>query len=105
MLSDLGAIERLYGAHHVAATPKDAGVQVAIASGVDMQFYDFDHDVFQKALIECVHEGRLSMPELDRAAGSVLRVKFRRGLFDHPFVDEGLTARVKRARRNISMFR
>ena len=31
---------------------------MAIRSGVDMQFYDFAHDVFQKALIDCVNEGR-----------------------------------------------
>jgi beta-glucosidase len=102
VLSDLGAIERLYSAHHVAATPKDAAC-MAIASGVDMQFYDFDHDVFQKALIECVHEGKLPMTDLDRAAGSVLRVKFKLGLFDHPFVDEGLTARVKRSQEHLDV--
>ena len=49
VLSDLGAIQRLYDVHHVAASPKDAAC-MAIRSGVDMQFYDFDHGVFQKAL-------------------------------------------------------
>ena len=70
----------------MAATPKDA-VVLAINSGVDMQFYDFDHDVFQKALIDGVHDGSLAPADLDRAAGSVLRVKFVLGLFDHPLVD------------------
>lgn len=102
VLSDLGAIERLYSAHHVAETPKDA-VCMAIASGVDMQFYDFDHEVFQKALVECVHEGKLSMTDLDRAVGSVLRVKFTLGLFDHPFVDERLNARVKRSQEHLDI--
>ena len=86
VLSDLGAIRRLYNVHHVAATPKDA-VCMAIRSGVDMQFYDFDHDVFQKALMDCLHEGTLPKADLDRAVRSVLRVKFALGLFDHPFVD------------------
>src|SRR6201987_6185380 len=75
VLSDLGAIKRLYEAHHVAATPKDAAC-MGIHSGVDMQFYDFDHDVFEKALIDCVHEGLLPQQDLDRAVRSVLRVKF-----------------------------
>ena len=66
VLSDLGAIQRLYTVHHVAASPKDAAC-MAIRSGVDMQFYDFDHDVFQKALIDCVHEGSLPQADLDRA--------------------------------------
>ena len=58
-----------------------------------MQFYDFDHDVFQKALIDCVQEGSLSQADLDEAVRSVLRVKFALGLFDHPFVDPALNAR------------
>jgi len=40
VLSDLGAIRRLYAVHRVATTPQDA-VCMAIRSGVDMQFYDF----------------------------------------------------------------
>ena len=71
VLSDLGAIQRLYDVHHVAATPKDA-VCLAIQSGVDMQFYDFDHDVFQKALVDCVHEGTLPRVGSGSGRGSVL---------------------------------
>jgi beta-glucosidase len=81
VLSDLGAIERLYKVHHVAATPKEA-VCLAIRSGVDMQFYDFGHDVFQQALIDCVHENTLPAMDLDRAVRSVLRVKLT-GPIDH----------------------
>jgi beta-glucosidase len=92
VLSDLGAIRRLYDVHHVAATPKDA-VCLAVRSGVDMQFYDFAHDVFQNALVDCVHDGSLPKADLDRAVGSILRVKFLLGLFEHPYVDEALQAK------------
>lgn len=102
VLSDLGAIRRLYDVHHVAATPKDAAC-MAIRAGVDMQFYDFPHDVFQKALIECVREGSLSKADLDRAVRSVLRVKFELGLFDHPFVDPGLETRVYRSPEDLAV--
>jgi beta-glucosidase len=102
VLSDLGAIERLYKVHRVAATPKDAAC-MAIRSGVDMQFYDFDHPVFQNALIDCVHEGSLSQADLDRAVGSVLRVKFALGLFDRPFVDPALNARVHRSPEHLAV--
>jgi beta-glucosidase len=102
VLSDLGAIERLYDVHHVAASPKDA-VCMAIRSGVDMQFYDFDHALFQRALVECVHEGTLSQADLDRAVGSVLRVKFALGLFDHPMVDTELNARVDRSPDHLAL--
>lgn len=101
VLSDLGAIKRLYNVHHVAATPKDA-VCMAIHSGVDMQFYDFDHDVFQKALIDCVHEGKLPQADVDRAARSVLRAKFALGLFDKPLVDTALHATVDRSPEHLA---
>jgi beta-glucosidase len=94
-LSDLGAIRRLYEDHRVASTPQAAAC-LAIRSGVDMQFYDFDHAVFEKALIDCVHEGTLASADLDRAVRSVLRVKFMLGLFDHPYVDPTLMARAER---------
>lgn len=102
VLSDLGAIERLYKVHHVAATPKDAAC-MAIRSGVDMQFYDFAHDVFQKALIDCVQEHTLPVADLDRAVRGVLRVKFQLGLFDHPFVDANRRDAVYRSPQHLAV--
>jgi beta-glucosidase len=102
VLSDLGAIRRLYDVHRVAATPKAASC-LAIQSGVDMQFYDFDHDVFQEALIDCVREGSLSKTDLDRAVGSVLRVKFVLGLFDSPTIDPSLNTRVYRSHDHLAV--
>lgn len=95
VLSDLGAIRRLYTVHHVAASLPDAAC-MAIRSGVDMQFYDLDHDLFSKALIDCVRSGSLPEADLDRAVRSVLRVKFDLGLFDHPLVDPALNAKEHR---------
>lgn len=102
VLSDLGAIRRLYDTHHVAETPKDASC-MAIAAGVDMQFYDFDHDIFQHALIDCVREGKLARADLDRAVRSVLRVKFALGLFDSPFVDTTLNNIVYRSSQHLAL--
>ncbi|MEO6817965.1 MAG: glycoside hydrolase family 3 N-terminal domain-containing protein [Edaphobacter sp.] len=102
VLSDLGAIERLYTVHHVAATPKDA-VCLAIRSGVDMQFYDFSHPVFQNALLDCLKEGTLPETDLDRAVSAVLRLKFSLGLFDHPFIDPSLNQRVYRSQAHLDV--
>jgi beta-glucosidase len=102
VLSDLGAIRRLYEDHRVAASPKDAAC-MAVRAGVDMQFYDFDHTVFQKALIDCVHEGSLSQADVDRAAGAILRVKFALGLFDHPFVDPAAKDRSYRSPEHLAI--
>ena len=102
VLSDLGAIERLYSAHHVAASPADAAC-MAIRSGVDMQFYDLKHGLFQQSLMDCVHKGTLSESDLDRAVRSVLRVKFALGLFDHPFVDPELNAMEHRSAAHLTV--
>jgi beta-glucosidase len=92
----------LYDVHDVAATPKDAAC-MAIRSGVDMQFYDFDHDVFQKALIDCFQKGSLPEADLDRAVRSVLRIKFQLGLFDHPLVDPALHPAVYRSPEHLAV--
>ena len=101
-LSDAGAIGRLLRDHHVAATPADA-VRLAINSGVDMQFYDFDHDTFQNALIEGVKGGQVSEATLDAAVTRILRVKFLLGLFDHPFVDVNLARSVCRSQEHLDL--
>ena len=68
VLSDLGAIQRLYTVHHVAATPEEAAC-LAIKSGVDMQFYDFITRCFKMRSIDCVHKGTLPQQDLDGPYG------------------------------------
>ena len=91
VVSDLGAINRLQGAHFVAETQKEA-IAMSIAAGMDMQFYDYYHDVFQEAIVDAVNDGTLKMKDLDRAVSSVLYVKFKLGLFDNPYTDPALKA-------------
>lgn len=96
VVTDLGAIRRLVAPHYTAKDPKDAAAQ-AIESGLDMQFYDFPYDIFQKAVVDAVNDGTLSKKALDRAVASVLRVKFELGLFENPYTDETLIAKVFRS--------
>jgi len=100
VLSDLGAIERLYKVHHVVATSKEAAC-LAVHSGVDMQFYDFPHEVFQSALLECVREHSLPVADIDRAVKGVLRVKFMLGLFDNPLVETSLSSQETRSPKHL----
>jgi beta-glucosidase len=102
VLSDLGAIRRLYDTHHVAATPADAAC-LGLNSGVDMQFYDFDHDVFQNAIIDGVKNGKVSEITLDAAVARILRVKFLLGLFDHPLVDANLDRSARRSQDHLAL--
>ncbi len=101
VVSDLGAISMLYEFHHVAETPEEA-VWLALKSGVDMQFYDFHHDVYQNAIIDGVKNGQLPVSVVNRAVGRVLRLKFSLGLFDHPYVDEGLSDRINRSQGHLA---
>lgn len=91
--TDLGAIAQLEHKHFVARDSCDAICQ-AISAGMDMQFYDYPHDVFQGSIVEAAASGQLPMEVLDRAVGRVLGLKFRLGLFDNPFIDPALKARV-----------
>lgn len=102
VVSDLGAIKRLYNVFDVAPTPA-AAVRLALKSGVDMQFYDFPHDTFQNAIINGVREGKLSMAVVNRAVAAVLRAKFMLGLFDHPYVDVNLDKSVRRSPAHLAL--
>lgn len=102
VLADLGAMQRLYNAHHVAATPRDA-ICMAIKAGLDMQFYDFDHATFQTSIVSAVKDGQLPMATLDRAVSRVLRVKFLLGLFENPYTDETLDGRVRRCKAHADL--
>ncbi len=89
VVSDLGAIKYLQTNHFVTDSPKES-IQTAIAAGVDMQFYDFTNEVWQETIIELVNEKKLTMNQIDRAAGGVLRLKFLLGLFENPYTDQRL---------------
>ena len=67
-----------------AATQKEAGI-LAIKAGVDVGISI--EDAYMGGLIENVHEGKISMSEVDRAVSRLLRLKFQMGLFENPYVD------------------
>ena len=99
VISDLGAIRQLHSRHHTAGSPQEA-VWQSIAAGMDMQFFDYDSDFFQGAIVEGIEKGQLAVEDLDRAVGSVLRAKFLLGLFETPYVDTGLIPQVHRSERH-----
>lgn len=68
----------------VAETPEDAAT-LSINAGLDM---DMDDLIYTDALEGAVEKGRVSMETLDEAVRRVLRVKFRIGLFDHPYIED-----------------
>lgn len=71
-------------AHGFAADDKDAAA-LSVNAGVDM---DMVSGVFIKHLPELIKEGKVKESAIDDAVRNILRVKFRLGLFDNPYVDE-----------------
>jgi beta-glucosidase len=104
VLSDLGAIRRLVETHHVAADPADA-IRQALTAGMDMQYYDYDHQVFEQAVISSVENGSLPVDVVDRAVSRILGLKFRLGLFDNPIIAPDMAGRVKRYAAHIELNR
>jgi beta-glucosidase len=69
--------------HGVAADGPDAAAQ-ALNAGTDSEMVStYIRDYGQELLAQ----GRISMKRLDDAVQRILRVKFRAGLFEHPYVD------------------
>ncbi|MEI7503525.1 MAG: glycoside hydrolase family 3 N-terminal domain-containing protein, partial [Paludibacter sp.] len=67
-----------------AADSADAAVK-AVNAGVEM---DMNDDIYIKYLPERIKQKEVQMSRIDDAVRRILRVKFRLGLFDNPYVDE-----------------
>jgi len=82
IMADGTAIDRLLESMGVTL-PEAAAV--ALRAGVDLSLWD-------KAYLhlgEALERGLIRMEDLDAATGRVLALKFRLGLFDQPYTDEG----------------
>ena len=100
VVSDLNSINGLANDHHVAKDLQEAG-EMALKAGVDVDLGASCYILLKESL----EAGRISMKDLDRAAGRVLKLKFELGLFDHPYIDETVPARVVRTPENIAVAR
>ena len=87
VVSDSEAVEFLYSKHHVAADHKEA-VRQAIEAGLNVRTNFTMPQTYIMPLRELVNEGKVSMKTLDSRVADVLRVKFKLGLFDDPYVKD-----------------
>lgn len=85
VVSDSDAVEYVYNKHHVAETYEEA-VRMVLEAGLNVRTTFAAPDIFILPARKLVKEGRLSMKVIDERVADVLRVKFRLGLFDQPFV-------------------
>jgi beta-glucosidase len=81
--SDYTAVDELIR-HGIAGNGADAGA-AALNAGTDMEMVSTDiHDNAEQLLAD----HRIDMGRIDDAVRRILRVKFRAGLFEHPYVDQ-----------------
>ncbi|NCD68898.1 glycoside hydrolase family 3 C-terminal domain-containing protein [Mucilaginibacter agri] len=87
VVSDSEAAEFLYSKHHVAEDYKEAVRQV-VEAGLNVRTNFTMPQTYIMPLRELIREGKLSMKTIDERVGDVLRVKFKLGLFDNPYVSD-----------------
>ncbi|MBA2705134.1 MAG: glycoside hydrolase family 3 C-terminal domain-containing protein [Blastocatellia bacterium] len=103
VVSDYTSVKELIN-HGLAADDPDAA-RLALNAGVDMEMVS---RLFNQRGPELLKEGKISQATIDEAVRRILRIKFRLGLFEHPYTDEAressslLTASNRAAARAIA---
>jgi beta-glucosidase len=83
VVSDYTAVEELIK-HGLAANEQEAAHR-ALDAGVDMEMVS---RLYHKHGPELLRSGQLSQTTIDEAVRRILRIKFRLGLFEHPYANE-----------------
>src|SRR6266446_10397558 len=83
VVSDYTSVEELIN-HGLAANEKEAA-RLALNAGVDMEMVSRN---FNQHGPDLLRNGQWSQATIDEAVRRILRIKFRLGLFEHPYVDE-----------------
>ncbi|MCA1556242.1 MAG: glycoside hydrolase family 3 C-terminal domain-containing protein, partial [Acidobacteria bacterium] len=83
VVSDYESVKELMN-HALAADEKDAA-EHALNAGVDIEMVSRLYNQHGEQLLK---ERKLSLATIDEAVRRVLRIKFRLGLFEHPYADE-----------------
>lgn len=99
VVSDWASIEQLI-VHGYAENHADAA-EKAVRAGVDMEMASRCYD----KLKEMIEAGNINEKLIDERVANILRVKFKMGLFEHPYVDEHLAEKVTLTPQNLELSR
>ncbi len=101
--ADWGAIVRLVGVHHTAATDEDA-ICDCINAGLDMQgCCDYESSFWEETIINNVRNGRISEERINNSVLNVLTLKFKLGLFENPYADLELAKKTIRCQKHLDI--
>ncbi|MBN1698440.1 MAG: glycoside hydrolase family 3 C-terminal domain-containing protein [Spirochaetales bacterium] len=87
VISDYNGIMELSGSY-------SDQVRAAVNAGIDLFMEPFNWQSFMSTLESLVANGQVSESRIDDAVRRILRIKFRMGLFEHPYADRSLLASV-----------
>ncbi len=85
VVSDWDSIRQLQ-IHGLTADDRESAVE-AIRAGVDMEMHG---DAYINHLESLIETGKIDEDLVDQAAGNILRIKFRLGLFERPYTDRAI---------------
>ncbi|HEX4225548.1 MAG TPA: glycoside hydrolase family 3 N-terminal domain-containing protein [Pseudonocardiaceae bacterium] len=85
-ISDWGDVQALQTSYHLVGDYEHA-IAMAINAGVDMTMVPLDGTTFVADLTKAVNDHLIPMSRIDQATERVLELKFKTGIFDHPYVD------------------
>jgi beta-glucosidase len=80
VVSDYESVRELI--RHGYAENEAEAARLGLTAGVDMEMVS---DTYREHLSKLISEGKVSLAALDEAVRRVLRLKFRCGLFEHPY--------------------
>jgi beta-glucosidase len=100
VVSDYTSVEELIK-HGLAANGSEAA-SLALNAGVDMEMVS---RLYNKHGAELLRNNKLTQATIDEAVRRILRIKFRLGLFDHPYADEARERSVILSRENLAAAR
>ena len=86
VVSDSDAVEYVFNKHHVAPTYEDAVRQV-LEAGLNVRTNFTPPSDFILPVRQLLADQKIAMATVDKRVAEVLRVKFRLGLFDQPYVE------------------
>ncbi len=98
IVSDWMDLEHVWEVHKTASSMKEAFFQ-AINAGLDMHMQGIH---WQDMVRELVREGRISEERINLSVRRILTTKFKLGLFEHPYTDETLRAKVCQSKQHMN---
>lgn len=93
VVSDSEAVEFIHTKHKIASTYQD-GVRQVVEAGLNVRTHFTPPKDYIIPLRNLFNEGKLSMQLINERVAEVLKVKFRLGLFDAPYVEDPKAADV-----------